>query len=130
MDPAKRMVASGAWDHLPQEIVSLSSPSRWLRLRRLRSKTFVICGYATRRQRERPRAVPSPIASTSSITTIPWIGVPTTSKLSTSCKVRTTKEPSSSRGWTAYARADPVVRHSSHEHKRKETYKCSTCWPS
>jgi hypothetical protein len=79
--------------------------------------------------------MPSPIASTSSITTSPWFGrVPTrsthTSKLSTGCKVRTTEEPSSSRGWATYARADPVVQHSSHEQKRKETYKHPTCWLS
>jgi hypothetical protein len=113
---------------------SPSSPSRWPRLRRLHSKTFVVCGCVTIRRRGRPRATPSPIASTSSITTKPRFGVLTqwthTSKPLTSCKVRTTEEPSSSRGWATYARADPVMWHSSHEQKRKEIYKRPTYWPS
>jgi hypothetical protein len=114
---------------------SPSSSSRRLRLRRIRSKTFVVCGCATRRRRGRPQVVPSLIASTSSITTSPWIGrVSTcsthTSKPSTGCKVRTTEELSSSRGWVTYGWADTVVRHSSHEQTRKETYKCRMCWPS
>jgi hypothetical protein len=114
---------------------SPSSPSRWMKLQKLRLKTFVVCGYATRRQRGHPRAAMSPIPSTSSITTSPWFGrVPTrsmhTSKPSTGCKVRTMEDPSSLRGWVTYARADLVVQHSSYEQKRKETYKHPTCWPS
>jgi hypothetical protein len=56
---------------------SPSSPSRWLRLQRLRSKTFVVYVYATRRRRGRPQAALLPIASTSSITTRPQFGVAT-----------------------------------------------------
>jgi hypothetical protein len=53
-----------------------------------------------------------------------------TSKPSTGCKVQAIEDPSSSRGRATYAQADPVVRYSSHEQKRKETYKRHTCWPS
>jgi hypothetical protein len=79
--------------------------------------------------------VPSPTASTSSITTNPLFGGMLTRsthtfKPSTGCKVRTTEEPSSSRGWATFARAVPVLQHSSHEKKRRETYKRLTCWPS
>jgi hypothetical protein len=52
-----------------------------------------------------------------------------TSELSTGCKVQTMEEPSSSRGWPTYEQADPVVWHSSHEQKRKETYKHHMCCP-
>jgi hypothetical protein len=132
MEPVKRMAGGGAWDHLPEEIVSLiavkvaeTSETPLEDLHSLR-----LCNKATKRS----SSSHVPIASTLSITTSPWFGrVPTrsthTSKPSTGCKVRTPEEPSSSRGWVTYARADPVVRHSSDEQKRKETYKRPTCWP-
>jgi hypothetical protein len=40
------------------------------------------------------------------------------------------RSPLRQRGWATYARVDLVVQHSSHEQKRKETYKRPMCWPS
>jgi hypothetical protein len=118
MKPVKRKAVGIAWDRFPEEIIFLiivkvakTSEAPLEDLHSLR-----LCNKATKRA-----------SSSRAITNrfnlehhYQWFGrVPMhlthTSKPSAGCKVRTMEEPSLLRGWAAYAQADPVVRHSSHE---------------
>jgi hypothetical protein len=134
MEPMKRMAADGGWDHLPEEIISLiaikvaktsEDPLEDLH-------TLQLCNKVTKRATS-SRTIANLFNLEHHYQSKVW-GVSTcstqTSKPSTGCKVRTMEEPSSSRGWPTYARADLVVQHSSHEQKRKETYKHPICCPS
>jgi hypothetical protein len=47
MEPAKRMAASGSWDRLPEEIVSLIT----VMVAETLEDPLVVCGYATRQRR-------------------------------------------------------------------------------
>jgi hypothetical protein len=133
MEPVKRMDVGGAWDCLPEEIVSLitvkvaeTSEDPLQDLHSLR-----LCNKVTKRV-STSRTIANHFNLEHHFTNRVWgeDDMSNTTKPWTGCKLRTTEEPSSSTGCPAYARADPVVQHASHEQKKKETYKRPTCWPS
>jgi hypothetical protein len=131
MEPTKRMAAGGDWDCLPKEIVSLITvkvaETSKAPLEDLRS--LWLCNKATKRASS-SRAITNHFNLEHHYQSMVWEGADALDAyLQTVDWLQGANNGGapSSRGWATYARADPVVQHSSHERKRKETYKRPTC---
>jgi hypothetical protein len=135
MEPMKRTAAGGTWDCLLGEIVSLITVkvAETLEDPLKDHHSLRLCNKAMKRAIS-SHAVANRFNLEHHYQSKVWGGgVPTcsthTSKPSIGCKARTMEVPSLSRGWPTYAWADPMMRHSTHEQKMKETYKCPTVTP-
>jgi hypothetical protein len=134
MEPTKRVDAGGAWDRLPEEIISMvtikvaetsEKPLKdlhglwWCNMAMKRASSSR--DIANRFNLEHHyQLIVSGDADTldTYLHTIDWL------------QGANNEKSSSSRGWATYAWAVPVVLHFSHEQKRRETYRRLTFWPS